>query len=64
MLKIVREHPALFLGESRDDLERITCIDSKTHERHLFKIVGEDNSTTIETLVPYPNELEFEIVED
>lgn len=63
MLKIVREHPALFLGESRDDLERVTCVDGKG-KRHLFKIVGEENSTTIETLVPYPNELEFEIVEE
>lgn len=63
MLKIVREHPALFLSELRYDLERVTCIDGKG-KRHLFKIVGEENSTTIETLVPYPNELEFEIVEE
>ena len=63
MLKFVREHPALFLGEYRDDLERVTCVD-KQGNRHLFKVVGEDNSTTIETLIPYPNDLEFEIVKE
>lgn len=63
MLKIVREHPALFLGRLRDDLERITLVDDQGN-RHLFKIVGQEDSKTIETLVPYPNELEFEIVEE
>ena len=62
MLKIIKEHPALFLGELREDLERITCVDENGN-RHLFKIKGQEDSNTIETLVCYPNDYEYEIVE-
>ena len=62
MIKIVKEHPALFLGDLRQDLERVTCIDEKGN-RHLFKIKGQEDSITIETLVEYPNNYEYEIVE-
>ena len=43
--KIVRENPALLVGEERADLEKGETICS-------------------ETLIAYPNEIEFEIVEE
>ena len=58
---LVREHPALFLGELREDLERVYAHNEKG-ERLLFKVKGTED-TTIETLIPYPNDIEFEIVE-
>lgn len=61
---IVREHPALFLGELREDLERIHAEDEKGNKL-LIKQTGDNSGQTIcgETLIPYPNNVEFEIVE-
>lgn len=58
--RIVREHPALFLGELREDLERIHAEDENGN--HVpFKIKGSEETGEIgETLIEYPNEVEFE----
>ena len=34
--RLVRENPAMFLGEARMDLERIYAIDDKTHSTMLL----------------------------
>ena len=61
-MKIVREHPALFLGELREDLERVYVGDKDGKKLDvLLKVKGTDE-TFGETLVVYPNDLEFEIV--
>lgn len=58
--RIIREHPALFLGELREDLERIHAEDENGN-RVSFKIKGsEENGEIGETLIEYPNEVEFE----
>ena len=64
--KIVRENPALLVGEERADLERVYAEDTKTHKRCLIKVAGDEKGETIcsETLIAYPNEIEFEIVEE
>ena len=64
--KIVREHPAMLVGEAREDLERVYAEDTKTHKRCLIKEVGDEEGTTVcgETLIAYPNNIEFEIVEE
>ena len=63
--KIIREHPAMLVGEERADLERVYAEDTKTHKRCLIKEVGDEKGATIcgETLIAYPNDKEFEIVE-
>ena len=58
--RIVREHPALFLGELREDLERVYALNDKG-ERVLIKLKDTDD-VCIETLIEYPNENEYEIV--
>ena len=57
---LVREHPALVAGESREDLERVYAED-ENHKRYPIKVKGTDEVIR-ETLVAYPNEHEFEIV--
>lgn len=58
---IIRQHPALFLGELREDLERVWVEDSKTHKHYDFRVVSTGDIVS-ETLIAYPNEEEFEIV--
>ena len=62
MFKLVREHPAEFLGTQRDDLERIYAVDSKGKRVNIRVI--ETGDVVSETLIPYPNNAEFEIVEE
>ena len=64
--RLVREHPAMLVGEERDDLERVYAEDTKTHKRYLIKEVGDEENKTLcgETLIAYPNSIEFEIVEE
>lgn len=63
--KLVREHPAMLVGVERDDLERVYAEDTKTHARYLIKEVGDEEGKTIcgETLIAYPNDKEFEILD-
>lgn len=60
-LTLVREHPALVAGETRDDLERVYAED-ENHKRYPIKEKGAEEVVS-ETLIAYPNEAEFEIVE-
>ena len=61
MKRIIREHPALFLGELREDLERVYAEDEKGNRLNI-RVVGTEDVIS-ETLIEYPNEVEFEIVE-
>ena len=63
--KIIRESPAMLVGEERSDLERVYAEDDVTHQRYLIKQKGDEKGETIcsETLISYPNDIEFEIVD-
>lgn len=65
MIKLIRENPALFLGELRDDLIRFSAIDDETGIRYNVKAVGDETGETecSEVLIPYPNEVEYEPTE-
>ena len=63
MKKLVRENPALFLEELRNDLERIYAIDTSNNKRFLIKdLISEEWCQ--EMLVPYPNNVEIEISDE
>ena len=64
--KIIIEHPALFLGELRDDLVRVSAIDEETNERCFIRVKGDEKNETkcIETLIPFENYEEYEIIEE
>ena len=55
--KLVREHPALFLGELREDLERVYATEGRN-----IRVKGTEEVIS-GTLLEYPNDIEFEIVE-
>ena len=55
--KLVREHPALFLGELREDLERVYATEGCN-----IRVKGTEEVIS-GTLLEYPNDIEFEIVE-
>lgn len=61
--RIIREHPAILCDVERDDLERIYVTDAGGKKRYPFKVV-ETGEIVSETLIAYPNEAEFEIIED
>ena len=59
--RLIRENPAMFLGKARPDLERVYAIDDKGTR---YNIIEKDNpqaNECCECLIPYPNDLEFEI---
>jgi len=61
--RLVRENPAMLLGEARADLERVYAIDDKGIR---YNIIEKDNpqaTECCETLIPYPNEVEFDITD-
>lgn len=74
-LVIVRENkdngnPPLLLGETREDLERVYA-EGNDHKRYPFLHVIKDEEgnrvgTEIigETLTPYPNDEEYELIEE
>lgn len=63
--KLVIEHPAMFLGESRADLVRISAVDESTGKRYKIKVRGDENDNGCsETLVPYPAENEYDITDE
>lgn len=59
--RIIREHPALFLGEERDDLERVYAVDGRNRRVNIK--VKDTDEVISETLIAYPNDIEFEIAE-
>ena len=59
--RLIRENPAMFLGVERHDLERIYAVDENGNRLNI-KVKGTDDIIS-ETLIEYPNEEEFEIVE-
>lgn len=70
MIQLIREHPALFLGEEREDLERVWAEDEQGN-RYNIKVISIDEKTqerkesiVREILTEYPHNLEFEIVEN
>ena len=64
-ISIIHEHPALFLGELHDDMERIYAEDTKGN-RYDIKIIDGENEPQIvhETLVSYPNDLVVELADE
>ena len=61
--KLVIEHPALFLGELRDDLARVYAIDGNKRYKIIIKNDENDNGCS-EALVPFPLENEYEIIDE
>ena len=62
---LVQEHPALFLGEQRNDLVRIFAIDQDTGVRYNIRVKNsENNDECKEVLTVYPNETEYEITDN
>ena len=65
MKKLVRENPALFLEELRNDLERIYAIDTENGKKFLIKNTNEENASWCsEMLVCYPNDIQIEISDE
>lgn len=62
MKKLVRENPALFLGELRQDLERIYALDTENGKKLLIKNTNDDWCS--EMLVYYPNDVQIEISDE
>ena len=61
--RFVIEHPALFLGELREDLIRIYATDGT--KRYKIKVKGEEQDDgCCEVLANYPLEYEYEIMEE
>lgn len=66
MIQLIREHPALFLGEEREDLERIHAEDENgNHVSFYFKNNQEEQEWEIigEALITYPNNVQIQIIE-
>lgn len=60
--KLIKENPALFCGQARLDLERVYAIDEATGTRYNIVDKSSENANEYgEVLVPYPNEIEWEI---
>ena len=65
MKKLVRENPALFLNELRNDLERIYALDTENGKKLLIKNTNEENASWCsEMLVYFPNDIEVEISDE
>ena len=69
-ITLVREHPALFLGELHTDLERVYAED-ENGKRYDIKVINNEAEDVFdreqivhEILTAYPHNLQFEIVED
>ena len=59
--RLVRENPAMFLGEARADLERIYAIDDNGTRWNIKEKNNEQATECCEELIPYPNDIEYEI---
>lgn len=59
--RLIKENPALFLGEYRQDLERVYAIDDKGIRYNIINSNDKFPNECGEALVPYPNDIEWQI---